>query len=204
MNTFILSGSMRSVSQTRKVANFLQHHITQSLSGTVTRLLDLGQEPLPLWSEKNKEDANFKQSWQSIKMSLEAADSLILLSPEWNGMATPAVLNFLLLCDKISLAHKPVLLIGVSEGRGGGTVIHELRAFGYKNTFFNPIPEHLIFHDVGDLVNDFDLTTGSKNDLYIKNRSLYSLKLLGEYSKALQKVRESGVFDPIRYPNGMS
>ena len=204
MRTFILSGSMRPNSQTRKVANFIQHSLSSENLAEESFLLDLGHQPLPLWTKDREKDSAFLETWNPIYSELEKADSLVILSPEWNGMATPGVLNFLLLCDNKILAHKPVLLVGVSNSRGGGTVISELRSYGLKNTFYSAIPEHLIIHNVESMMNNFDLKLGEKDDIYIKNRTIYAIKLLKEYAQALQLVRDSGVINLESYVNGMS
>jgi len=89
---FILSGSHRQEAQTLKVAKYVQTVLTREHPGAETFLYSLSGNPLPLWDEVTggAPDA----LWGPISAELKAADALVVVTPEWSGMATPGVKNF--------------------------------------------------------------------------------------------------------------
>ena len=115
LNIALIAGSSRSGSQSAKVARFLRQRLIELglTRHEQSSLLDLGERGLPLWP------ADDKGPWAEYQQQLTAADALVVIAPEWNGMACPAVKNFFLYASKAELAHKPGLLVGVSSGIGG-------------------------------------------------------------------------------------
>ena len=131
--------------------------------------------------------------WLNIVDKLEKSDGIILVTPEYNGMATPLMKNFLLWIssnqDKI-LAHKPTLLVSVSSGRSGSYPIAELRSFGFKNSQLCFLPDHLILREMSkDVLNeDLEITNDYK---LLEERINYMLYMLNTYSKAFVSIREN-------------
>ncbi|MVW75859.1 NADPH-dependent FMN reductase [Pseudomonas xionganensis] len=195
LNIALVAGSSRSNSQSSKVARFLRQRLIQQ--GLCTQeqssLIDLGLAPLPLWPA---EDAG---PWDLYSQQLQAADALIIVAPEWNGMACPAIKNFFIYAGKAELAHKPGLLVGVSSGIGGAYPISELRASSYKNCRLCYLPEHLIVRQVEAVLNTPQ--AASEEDQRIRNRIDYALDILGKYGQALQPVRAS--IDLSQFATGM-
>lgn len=202
MKYFILSGSHRENSQSKKVALYLKKSIERLFPEDECFLYSLENNPLPLWDEGlwNGSDL-WKEKWNPIKAQLEESDAFICVSPEWGGMASPGVKNFLLLCSGGPISHKPGYLCSVSASRNGAYPIAELRMTSGKNNQCNWIPEHLIVRDVESVMNG-EISV-NESDEYIRKRADYGLHLLREYSKALKQVRNSGVLDPKNFPNGM-
>lgn len=87
----LLSGSNRSDSQSVKVANYLRDRLERLELCESINLIDLASSRLPPWPEKDTDNVWSKQ--QSI---LKKATALVVISPEWNGMACPALKNFFL------------------------------------------------------------------------------------------------------------
>ena len=202
MKFFILNGSHRAEAQSLKVANYLKSVLLAEHAGASVFLYSLSGNPLPLWDEASggAPDA----LWDPISAELKAADALIIVSPEWSGMATPGVKNFLLNCTTDEVGHKPALIVAVSAGRGGSYPVAELRMSGYKNNRLCWLPEHLIVQHVGESMTLPDGSAGlSKEDTTIRLRARYDLRLLAEYAKGLAAVRASGVIDHKTYRNGM-
>lgn len=202
MKFFILSGSHRKESQSLKVAHYLKRVLETEHKGAEVHLCSLSGNPVPLWDEEHggAPDA----LWDPISAQLQAADALIIVCPEWSGMATPGVKNFLLNCTAGEVGHKPALIVAVSAGRGGSYPVSELRMSGYKNNRLAWLPEHLIVQGVEGILNEPDGTAGlAKDDAFIRQRARYALKLLAEYAKALGQVRASSVVDHKTYRNGM-
>lgn len=202
MKFFVLSGSHRPASQSLKVANYIAAALPQEVAGAEVFIYSLGGNPVPLWDEAHggAPDA----IWEPVSRELQAADALVVISPEWSGMATPGVKNFLLNCSAAEVAHKPGLIVTVSAGRGGSYPVAELRMNGTKNNRLAWLPEHVIVQHAEGSLNAPDGTPDlGKEDAAIRARLRYSLRLLGEYAKALAQVRASGVIDHKTFRNGM-
>lgn len=193
----LIAGSSRTGSQSAKVARYLrQRLIDLGLTRTErSGLIDLGERPLPLWP------ADDTGPWADYQQQLAAADALVVIAPEWNGMACPAVKNFFLYASKAELAHKPALLVGVSSGVGGAYPISELRASGYKNCRIAYLPEHLIVRHVEAVLNEGE--AAGEDDLRIRRRADYALDILGQYAEALKPVRAAIDLTDPAFNNGM-
>lgn len=202
MKFFVLSGSHRPASQSLKVANYVAAALPQEVAGAEVFLYSLSGNPVPLWDEVHggAPDA----IWEPVSRELQAADALVVISPEWSGMATPGAKNFLLNCTTAEVAHKPGLIVTVSAGRGGSYPVAELRMNGTKNNRLAWLPEHVIVQHVEGSLNAPDGAPDlGKEDAVIRARLRYALRLLGEYAKALAQVRASGVVDHKTFRNGM-
>jgi NAD(P)H-dependent FMN reductase len=202
MRFFVLSGSHRAEAQSLKVARYLQSALPQEVRGAESFLYSLSGNPLPLWDEASggAPDA----LWDPISRELKAADALIVVTPEWNGMATPGVKNFLMNCSADEVGHKPGLIVSVSAGRGGTYPVAELRMSGTKNNRLVWIPEHVIVQHVESNLNSSDGSPDlAKEDTTIRARLRYGLRLLGAYGTALGSVRSGGVIDHKTFRSGM-
>ncbi len=202
MKYVIISGSHRAVSQSEKISNWFVRQLEKK--GNEVSLLSLASNPIPLWSESFWEDNSDLQKQLKPTMDLLSfADGLILVSPEYGGMASPGVKNLLAFLDKDIVGHKPCLLVGVSSVKGGAYPIAELRMSGYKNTKMCYIPDHLIVREVEKVLNDDDIEVGEKSDIYIKKRALFSLDVLETYTKAFISIRENKKIFDDTYEFGM-
>jgi NADPH-dependent FMN reductase len=205
MKISLIAGSQRLNSQTLKVAGYIQNRLTgldPSTHSVQTYLLDLGSANLPLAESEPSKTAEFNEAWAKTAIELQDSDGFVLLSPEWNGGLTPAMLNFFLLAGR-NLAHKPALLVGVSASRGGAFPISDFRIAGYKNTRIVYLPEHLIIRHVEQVLNDPSPLIGDKDELYLKKRIDFAAQLLLEYAQALKPIRSSQTIDYQTFPNGM-
>ena len=202
MKYFILSGSHRREAQSLKVANYLRSVLLAEHAGAQVHLFSLAGNPLPLWDETSGGAPD--ELWDPISAELKSADALIVVTPEWSGMATPGVKNFLLNCTATEVGHKPALIVTVSASRGGSYPVAELRMSGYKNNRLCWLPEHVIVQHVEHNLNAADGTADlAKEDATIRLRARYALRLLTEYAKALVLVRGSGVIDHQTFKSGM-
>ncbi|BCG24405.1 flavoprotein [Pseudomonas tohonis] len=197
LNYAIVAGSSRANSQSGKVARFIRQRLVelQLASEAHTSVIDLGAQPLPLWP------ADDTGPWSEFQQQLKAADAVIVIAPEWNGMACPAIKNFFIYASKAELAHKPGLLVGVSSGIGGGYPISELRASSYKNCRLCYLPEHLIVRGVEKVLNGAEVA--GEDDQRIRARMDYDLDILAKYASALKPVRETIDLSIPAFANGM-
>lgn len=195
MKLTIISGSQRAQSQSFNVAKYLKHiaapHFDQ------TQILDLHELNLPLWNEGVWNGSEEWSPWKVVASTLKASDAFVFITPEWHGMATPALKNFLLLTTDDELAHKPALAVSVSASVNGVYPISELRMTGSKNNHVCFLPDHLIFRDIDTSLNP-ELTDAGE---FMQARSQYTLSLLAAYAHALQPVHQDMLQagKPFRY-----
>ncbi|MDY7564287.1 NAD(P)H-dependent oxidoreductase [Pseudomonas sp. RTC3] len=192
----LLSGSNRSDSQSVKVANYLRDRLERLELCESINLIDLASSRLPPWPEKDTDNVWSKQ--QSI---LKKATALVVISPEWNGMACPALKNFFLYAGLAELGHKPALLVGVSAGLGGAYPIAELRGSSYKNCRITYLPEQLIVRQVESMLNNGE--PQDENDIRLRARADWALHMLCCYDKTLQTVRNDIDMYQPDFSNGM-
>ena len=201
MKIAIVAGSHRREAESDRVATYLERELTK-LGISDSYLLSLSGNPLPLWDEDVwSGDEKWKSLWQPISKELVSSDALVVVSPEWSGMAPPGLKNLFLLCGADVLAHKPGLIVTVSAGAGGSYPVTELRISSYKNTRLCYIPDHVIVRNVGQMLHGDQ--PAEEHDQALRGRITYSLRVLVEYAKALRLVRNSGVIDLKAFPYGM-
>jgi multimeric flavodoxin WrbA len=199
MKITVVCGSQRTNSESLKVS---QYFCSRLLGLSVeSEVIDLVTLDLPFAKSPANSEVSFIDRWSAISEILRSSDGYIFVSPEWGGMATPILKNFFLLANKSELNHKPALLVGVSNSRGGAYVISDLRASSYKNSRICYIPEQIIVRDCVSMLNDQDMN--NETDKYLKHRIEYSISVLIEYSRSLTTIRDGGVIDNVTYPNGM-
>lgn len=194
----VLAGSSQPSSQSAKVAKYLCKRLIEQSHCTAENLnlIDLGARPLPLWPA---EDAN--DTWADYALMLREADGVVVISPEWNGMASPALKNFFIYAGRRELGHKPALLVGVSAGLGGAYPLSELRASSYKNCRLCYVPEQLIVRQVGEVLNDENAV--DEADARIRARADWALGVLVQYAQAMRPLRTTIRFDSDSFVNGM-
>ena len=186
MKLGVIVGSPRKNSQSARLGKVLRERLAKMEEGLRIETFDLAEISVPLWSEEkwNPESAMSK-TWSVTGKKLRTCSGFVVITPEWGGMVTPHLKNFLLMCDSGELAHKPALIVSVSAGINGAYPVSELRMSGYKNTFVWWLPDHLIFRNAAQLFGE------DEPSRKLLERTDYSLKFLLESSKALAPVRES-------------
>ena len=202
MKSTIVSGSQRANSQSLVVGQYLQKLANSHFSET--EVIDLHSINLPLWNEGVWQGSAEWEQWKPVAKKLKQSDAYIFISPEWNGMATPALKNFLLLTSAQELSHKPALLVSVSAAMNGVYPISELRMTGSKNNHVCFLPDHLIFRNVSSLWNDTE--SGEEEKALhgdFKGRCEYSLQLLASYARALAPIQSDMLTLGKPYRNGM-
>ena len=188
MKLVIVSGSQRHNSESAKVAAYIACAANQFKT---VQHIELCKYQLPFWDGDNKSKSAPGCDWPLISEALIKADAFVIITPEWEGMATPILKNFLMMCAQDDTAHKPALLVSVVSGISGAYPIAELRMNGCKNNKLVAIPDHLIIRNVGDVLNaGTDDAQLSERDHSIRHRIGYSLHTLHQYSQALGQVRQ--------------
>jgi len=204
MKISIISGSHRKVSQSEKVARFVQRTLEEKGLCDETWLFALARNPLPLWDESIWEgDPVWQERLQPISRQLAASDAFVVVAPEWHGQVPAGLKNFFLMWGKGELAHKPALIVTVSSGDGGAYPVAELRMSSYKNNRICYIPEQVIVRNVESVLNDREADNNPDADQYFRARFDYALGILREYALAMRQVRDSGATAPGIFKNGM-
>jgi len=186
MKLVIISGSQRKQSQSAKVAEFLRHH---SQTFDEVNHIELCNFDLPFWDGEQSSKDDDSSTWQYISHQLIHADAFILITPEWGGMATPILKNFLLMATSAETGHKPALLVSVVNGISGAYPIAELRMNALKNNKIVAVPDHLIIRNVEQVLNTQTSQPLEQRDRSLRDRIGYSIQMLHQYSKALATIR---------------
>lgn len=188
MNLLIVSGSQRKSSQSAKVANYI--HLNSHQFSNVEHL-ELCQHQLPFWDGDEDSQSLKESDWPNMNAQIKQSDALVLITPEWGGMATPILKNFLLLCDQQNTGHKPALIVSVVNGISGAYPISEIRMNSLKNNKLVAVPDHLIIRNVEEVLNQNSMTQLSPREVRLRNRIKYSLHMLHQYSQALKPIRDN-------------
>ncbi len=89
MKLTIIAGSQRAQSQSLNVAHYLstvaQPHFDQ------VKVFDLHEQNLPFWNEGVWGGTEEWAPWREMAKELESSDAFVFITPEWHGMATPAL-----------------------------------------------------------------------------------------------------------------
>ncbi|WP_163933966.1 NADPH-dependent FMN reductase [Paraferrimonas sp. SM1919] len=176
MSYLIVSSSPRDASQSAKVAQYLQQQL-----GSSAEHLELVQLNLPFWD--GSDEAIAKPQWQQIKHKLKHAQGYIFITPEWNGIASPLLKNFLMMCDAQECAHKPTLLVSVVSGISGVHPINELKMNAFKNSRMLVLPDYLVIRHCEDALNH--PKPQSSQDARTRSRIEYCLHLFKQYCQML-------------------
>jgi chromate reductase len=119
MNILALSGSLRKDSYNTKLVRVLQE---LAPAGMTISIADIGA--LPLYD--GDAEAAFPPAAQALKDAIEAADGLIIATPEYNRSIPGPLKNAIDWASrpygKSSFPGKPVLVAGVSSGKIGTAV----------------------------------------------------------------------------------
>ncbi len=199
MNIVIIVGSPRKDSQSKRVGEYIQS-VLQTKDIKV-HLHCLGETPLPLYDDTLEESPEQQAAWNPLAEKLLQCDGAIFITPEWNGMAAPALKNFCMFVEG-ELTHKPVLLVAVTSGATNGAYpIAEMRMTSYKNNHICYIPEHLIVRNVEQCFGVYDEQNIIDNKT--RERMHWALDILTGYATALKTMRETSTVDLTRYPYGM-
>jgi len=198
MKVAIVSASTRKNSQSRNVAEYLKGLFKSE--NVDTSIIDLSESVLPLYDDT--ESGEWQRVWVPIEEQLTAAGAFVFVSPEWDGMFSAGLhnlFNYVASGSKTSsMAHKPVMLVGVSSGMGGAYPLAQMREVGPKNTHYVVSPENLRFAKVKETLVDGEVVIDG-----LRERAEYSVRVLIEYAKALKRVRDSGVIDMEKFGSGM-
>lgn len=205
MRLAIISGSHRPKSQSIKVATYIDRLVAKDFSGVASVLLDLANTQFTFWWLGGQQEGGAMAAEDDApapRKIIAEADGLVVVTPEWHGMAPPGLKSFFLALDGQEAYHKPCLLIAISATAGGSYPIAELRMSGYKNSRICFLPEHVIIRNVKQVLNNPD-ESASAYDTEIRQRLHLTVGQLVAYAGALVQVRNSDFVKTFPYKWGM-
>lgn len=202
MQIAIVVGSHRKESQSSRVGAYIASDLARIDPSVTVDTIDLAGNPLPLWDESVWQgDSALSALWKPYRDRMRRADGFVIIAPEWAGMVPPGLKNLLLFAGPKEVGHKPAMIVAVSASRGGSYPVNELRTSGYKNSRLVYIPEHVLIHDVNDML--LGATPASDRDAWLRRRIEFADRILLEYAKALAPIRTSGLTEHADFPYGM-
>lgn len=202
MQIAIVVGSHRKASQSSRVGAYIASDLARIDPSVTVDTIDLAGNPLPLWDESVWQgESELAALWKPYRDTMRRADGFVIIAPEWAGMVPPGLKNLLLFAGPKEVGHKPALIVAVSASRGGSYPVNELRTSGYKNSRLVYIPEHVLIHDVNDML--LGATPASDRDTWLRRRIEFADRILLEYAKALKPIRTSGLTEHADFPYGM-
>jgi len=189
LNIPIILGSVRESRKSEAPARFILEKV--KAAGHNTQLVDFKEMPLPFFNAplmpvemKGKYPEPNIQKWSEIAYY---ADAFIIVTPEYNH-GYPGVLKNALDWLYLEFDHKPVGLVGVSNGLvAGARVIEQLRPIMENFSMF-AIRETVMFAKAQDV---FDATGKLLDESYNKKVDglLKSLTSVAEVMKAYPRVK---------------
>ena len=202
MQIAIVVGSHRKESQSSRVGAYIASDLARIDPSVTVDTIDLVGNPLPLWDESVWQgDSALSALWKPYRDRMRRADGFVIIAPEWGGMVPPGLKNLLLFAGPKEVGHKPAMIVAVSASRGGSYPVNELRTSGYKNSRLVYIPEHVLIHDVNDML--LGATPAGDRDAWLRRRIEFADRILLEYAKALAPIRASGLTEHADFPYGM-
>ena len=204
MNITIIIGSHRLDSNSAKVAKLTAQILRSQDPDLTISTIDLGKTPLPIWDEKVwQNDLVWKGILAPHRELLESTDGLVVISPEYGGMASPALKNFFLFWGGKVLAHKPAMLVGVTDSYHNGSYpIAELRMSSYKNTRILYTPDHVIVRSATKLPSSI-AEIRDPEQIRTLGRLNHGVKVLLAYATALAPMRDQTDFGYDEFAFGM-
>lgn len=202
MQIAIVVGSHRKASQSSRVGAYIASDLARIDPSVTVDTIDLAGNPLPFWDESVWQgESELAALWKPYRDRMRRADGFVIIAPEWAGMVPPGLKNLLLFAGPKEVGHKPAMIVAVSASRGGSYPVNELRTSGYKNSRLVYIPEHVLIHDVNDML--LGATPASDRDTWLRRRIEFADRILLEYAKALTPIRTSGLTEHADFPYGM-
>lgn len=200
MKITVINGSNRAEAQSYRIAEWLKKELEAKeveVNFVDLREVDMTFVPDEYWAGGSDSAKTMRTEYEKMGDS----DGVIVVTPEWGGAASPVLKHFILMSEKVSFAHKPVLVFGVSATPVGGIrPVDDIKHL-FKNSRGVFLPEPIVINDVKNFLEGEE--RDAKREDYLTKRTDYALDLLIEYSKALKQVRDSGKIDHEAYPHGM-
>lgn len=129
LNISLISGAHRNGSRSALVARYLTELIGSADAVAQVHLIDVSDSRIPIYEEHGHLTSEQSAHIESIRSTLALSDSLVLVSPEYNGGMAGSLKNLLDFYRK-EYERKPMGLVSVSSGSMGGiNALHQMIEF---------------------------------------------------------------------------
>lgn len=115
MNITIISGSPRKESTSFRIALHLKNNIKMN-----AQLVDVRVVDLPFVDQVWSNDSDVPSGYKDFNAVMKNSDAFILVTPEYNGVFSPALNNLLCHFPKSVYMRKPMAIVSSSTGAMGG------------------------------------------------------------------------------------
>ena len=170
LNVLAVVGSLHRTSVTRVVV----HQIAEALraAGCSVDLLDLGQEPLPLYHPDSAKD---QPGFAQLRERVEQADILILGTPDYHGSISSTLKNFL---DHFWREFAGKLFVPVVASHEKGlTVIDQLRTVA-RQCYAWVLPYGVSFAEKMDVADGLIISDSLKKRVEMASRDTWVYGML--------------------------
>lgn len=136
----VLIGSLRKESFNKRLAKAIERLAGEKLAFDTVRIDDLALYNQDL-------DSDYPQAWTRLKKAIEAADAVLIVTPEYNRSIPGVLKNAIDIASRPwgtnSFAKKPAAVIGASIGAQGTAMAqaHVDNVMLYLDTLLMPQPE---------------------------------------------------------------
>ncbi len=173
MNITIISGSTRIGRQSDKVAYYLQQLAAEREDVFEVTVLDIHDFNFPVMEERHGRLENPPDRLEEFHEALEAADALIIVTPEYNGGMSGALKNTLDYFRR-EFSKKPMTAVTVSSGNlGGVNALHQLW--------------YWMLH-VGGIVSPVKLLVSNVSSLFAENGQAQDERFVRNANKAIDEL----------------
>ncbi len=161
MKLAILCGSVRMGRKSILVANHLVSTFEANPAFDSVELLDLADYNLPMMQERRGQHPNLPAAAEKLGMTLESADALVVVTPEYNG-SYPGVLKNALDYYLDEYRKKPVGIVSVSSGSMGGNLAHKELSVMFMRIGAFVSPSRLYVSEVGKMFEEDGKAVGER------------------------------------------
>ncbi len=161
MKLAILCGSVRMGRKSIHVANHLVNTFEANPAFDSVELLDLADYNLPMMQERRGQHPNLPAAAEKLGMTLESADALVVVTPEYNG-SYPGVLKNALDYYLDEYRKKPVGIVSVSSGSMGGNLAHKELSVMFMRIGAFVSPSRLYVSEVGKMFEEDGKAVGER------------------------------------------
>ncbi len=149
----IIAGSTRKDRQSINAANYLYNRLKDDFNNISPEVIDLREVNLPMFDSRIELMDDPEKGISEFSEQIKSSDSLIIVSPEYNG-AYPAVLKNALDHVLVEVKRKPIGIVTVSGGGFGGiSCLTQLRLV-LLHMGAIPIPASLPFSFIGKVFDE--------------------------------------------------
>jgi len=147
----VISGSTRNRSTTIKIAKSVVLLAEQSQQISKVNLLDFANIALPIWDKAILHELDdWQDEWRMTARLMQAADAIIIVSPEWEEESLD---NFYAFCQHDNLPLLPSAILRVGSNCRGAYSSTELWMANFRKNHTCLILEHFIVATIESVNN---------------------------------------------------